>query len=900
MTQQELRLIGLYRPRQHGPGFGIPVYAAEEQYWVQRVGRDDRVQEFVPCDVDSQSLRPIPREVNQRMGQSALYAFETEDGEMFLGHRNELSDWLRVRLAALRRTPFVLQDVAEFLGDDAAMSDAQQLSHRILTDSDIAQASLIGHVADAMPGQAAVGGESRTCSQANRTLSMASLNTTGDFYAAYKAKKADFDAATFACAEETVADLITHATTSDRPAMLLGKVQSGKTRTFISILALAFDNGYSVSIVLSKNSRALIEQTRKRLEDEFCDFIADGELDVYDIMTAPNEFTAFELESKLIFIVKKQDDNLRRLTKLFTKGCPALAKCRALIIDDEADTASIGYTKKEGIIEANKIAKQISDLRKAIQNVSFLQVTATPYSLYLQPDRVSVSNSAFFTPTRPTFTKLVPVPEAYVGGDTYFGEAAASSTPTVESLIHVNVAEKELAVLKKADGRTFKLEEALTSPAIEGFRCAIVTFAVGGCIQRINGIAAGVSQKKLRYSFLLHSEASRGSHEWQVKIVNEINEQLVAAASSDSPLFQKLVKDAYDDLAQSVILYGKPLPALDDVNSAVRTALAGEYLTITKVNSDEQIIAMLDSSGQLKLRSPLNIFIGGQVLDRGVTLANLIGFYYGRRPNKFQQDTVVQHSRMYGFRRDDLAVTRFYTSGYIRRAMFEMEEFDSALRSAIESGTEQGVQFIRQAADGGIVPCSPNKILVATTQTLRPFRRLLPIGFQSGYKTHIAATIAEIDKAVEESCGFDTEKPTLVAIDTALELLAKIKSTLVFDDADDVRPFDWESARAALLHLSNEHPDPAERRQVLLWAGRGRESSRLASAGTHAKFIETPDSDKTEGELTRRYAVNHPIVFLLRQEGRKSKGWRDTPFYWPIVRAQRNTPAVIYTAEAID
>src|SRR2546430_11826954 len=51
-------------------------------------------------------------------------------------------------------------------------------------------------------------------------------------------------------------------------------------------------------------------------------------------------------------------------------------------------------------------------------------------------------------------------------------------------------------------------------------------------------------------------------------------------------------------------------------------------------------------------------------LDRGVTLANLIGFYYGRRPQKFQQDTVLQHSRMYGYRRDDLAVTRFYTSAY--------------------------------------------------------------------------------------------------------------------------------------------------------------------------------------------------------------------------------------------
>jgi hypothetical protein len=54
--------------------------------------------------------------------------------------------------------------------------------------------------------------------------------------------------------------------------------------------------------------------------------------------------------------------------------------------------------------------------------------------------------------------------------------------------------------------------------------------------------------------------------------------------------------------------------------------------------------------GQLRLRTPLNIFIGGQILDRGITIANLIGFYYGRDPQRFQQDTVLQHSRMYGFR----------------------------------------------------------------------------------------------------------------------------------------------------------------------------------------------------------------------------------------------------------
>jgi len=47
---------------------------------------------------------------------------------------------------------------------------------------------------------------------------------------------------------------------------------------------------------------------------------------------------------------------------------------------------------------------------------------------------------------------------------------------------------------------------------------------------------------------------------------------------------------------------------------------------VTKVNSEKQIAELLDDTGQLKLRTPLNLFIGGQILDRGVTIANLIGF----------------------------------------------------------------------------------------------------------------------------------------------------------------------------------------------------------------------------------------------------------------------------------
>ena len=173
------------------------------------------------------------------------------------------------------------------------------------------------------------------------------INLEGSFYPKYKSANLAFGKDTFRCAEETVTELLTTATTSDHPGMLLGKVQSGKTRTFISILALAFDNTFDIAIVLSKNSKALIKQTTNRLKGEFREFTYDGELRIYDIMEAPKTFGPFELDRKIIFTVKKQTDNLSRIIKLF-QDSPAMRGKRTLIIDDEADNASLGYSKKRG------------------------------------------------------------------------------------------------------------------------------------------------------------------------------------------------------------------------------------------------------------------------------------------------------------------------------------------------------------------------------------------------------------------------------------------------------------------------------------------------------------------------------------------------------------------------
>ena len=228
---------------------------------------------------------------------------------------------------------------------------------------------------------------------------------------------------------------------------------------------------------------------------------------------------------------------------------------------------------------------------------------------------------------------------------------------------------------------------------------------------------------------------------------------------------------------------------------------------------------MLDDEGQLRLRTPLNLFIGGQILDRGITIANLIGFYYGRDPQRFQQDTVLQHSRMYGFRpQEDRAVTRFYTTRNSHRTMERMHEADSALRDRIEAqGGDQSVTFIELDLQGAIVPCSSTKILASNITTLRPHRRILPIGFQTDFKIRLLPITEAIDaKLAKLPNQGETPEPFDVSLNDASEILELLAPSFVefepgFEDRWDVAEY-----KAILRHLSESCPDSAKRGRVYL------------------------------------------------------------------------------------
>ena len=72
------------------------------------------------------------------------------------------------------------------------------------------------------------------------------LNLNGDFFSE---KKQEYNEKTYNCILETVNKL---ENIGDKPLMMLGKIQSGKTKSFIGVMALAFDNGYDLAVVLTK------------------------------------------------------------------------------------------------------------------------------------------------------------------------------------------------------------------------------------------------------------------------------------------------------------------------------------------------------------------------------------------------------------------------------------------------------------------------------------------------------------------------------------------------------------------------------------------------------------------------------------------------------------------------
>jgi hypothetical protein len=168
--------------------------------------------------------------------------------------------------------------------------------------------------------------------------------------------------------------------------LVVGYVQSGKTANFSAVAAKACDVGYKFVIVLGGVIESLRRQTQRRLDRQL---IAPTHTDWFPLTDASRGFTrppgrasAFLTEKhdlKIMCVVLKQHTRLRYLLEwLRSAGDDILRNCPVLILDDEADQASVNAARNPD--ERTAINRLIVESLATLPKVAYVGYTATPFA----------------------------------------------------------------------------------------------------------------------------------------------------------------------------------------------------------------------------------------------------------------------------------------------------------------------------------------------------------------------------------------------------------------------------------------------------------------------------------------------------------------------------------------
>ena len=733
------------------------------------------------------------------------------------------------------------------------------------------------------------------------------------------------------CVENTVKQLLEEGEHADEPGLLLGKIQCGKTDTFEDIIGLSFDKGVDIAIVITKGTKALVNQTIMRMKKDYKWFKASDSLDqratinIYDIMDIGRAgLKQAKVESgKTVIVCKKQAQNLARLIELFETKSPFLKKKKVIIVDDEADFASRNYqnvkleAKKDEDgnplaqtteVTMAKISQQIDDFRKVPEYCRYLQVTATPYCLYLQPQGELNLNGNIVKPFKPRFTSLVPTHSAYVGGQQYFVESA--NPDSMFSHLYHQLDQKCVDVLGHEDKRY--LNSAVSSGNIYGLTYTLVAYFMATAVRRIQMKAEG---KDYKTSAILHVEIDKKNHDWQKRVVERLIDSIKSAIVDEDHSDQRIwvaMERVYQDFLASNEkgrnegLISVTVPSQEDVLDEIRDIFSPKKHNyhVQMVNSDEEVDKLLDEeSGELSLDCAANIFIGGNILDRGVTIKNMLCFFYGRDPKNFQQDTVLQHARMYGARSmEDMAVMRLHTTPLIYKILVRMNELDEQLRQWFIEGKdklEPNAVFV--GYDKNIKPCSSTKIKVSNALMLKPQKRILPVGFWTGGKTATKKAMEQIEKLITTSTNYnkqDADGLFEIEKETVIEIIKLIETTYVYDDKfyNKDRKNDIKELLCALEYCTDKSNGK-------IWAlhRTNRNMNRLRENGG---YIDAPDDGRTDLKPAREKAVDAPVIMFIQQNGEVCKdengeniGWNGAPFYWPVLVTQEKITPVMFALD---
>lgn len=528
-----------------------------------------------------------------------------------------------------------------------------------------------------------------------------------------------------------------------RKGLVIGDVQSGKTATYTALCNKAADAGYKAIIVLTGTQEDLRKQTQQRLDNEFAG------RDSFDSLNTPSkrgrkaklgvakynknvniiqltstsgdfkasiasnvQFNIRSINQPVLFVIKKQKNVLENL-KIWLENSKDEKTQKImqplLLIDDEADNASINTKDSENPTTINKGIRELMDL---FFQTSYVGVTATPFAnIFIQPeldddnnqsDRQAIEKLAKADLFPSDFIYVLDTPSNYIGATKVFGDDNAAS-----ALVEINTDDMEhhLPYKHKKD---FSLNELPSD-----VKTAIKYFFL------VNAIRDCRNDKKTHRTMMIHISRYVNIQKQIFDLVDNYVKTLKSEIQNYASLDEKKISNN-EILSDLKNIY---CDSLENISKLDWTTLRKKYLhkavdpiELRLQNSSKSNSQSLDYGNY---KDGLRVIaIGGNSFSRGLTLEGLCVTVFYRRTLMY--DTLMQMGRWFGYRNryDDLC--RIWLSeetiGWYRYITMATEDLKDQIREMQRQNRtpkEFGLKVRRHPAS--LLITARNKMKTSTT-----------------------------------------------------------------------------------------------------------------------------------------------------------------------------------------
>lgn len=509
--------------------------------------------------------------------------------------------------------------------------------------------------------------------------------------------------------------------------LIVGNVQSGKTANMAGLISMAADYGWNLFIILTGTIENLRIQTRERFKRD----LKNGNV-TWTFLEKPgsktNDTKLSDLDlndNRIRYVIccLKNISRLRALHKWLNSDANKKRNLRILIIDDEADQASINTgdindEKKRTAInqcirnivnntdesEKSKLSANEKDtIQVPYKAMNYVCYTATPYGNFL--------NEAGMETLYPKdFISVLNPPDLYFGPEQIFG--STNGLP----VLNVISGQYNTSETDGPDGDIAQLEDLCAAPSEnlpESLKQAIAWFCDAVAIQR-------VWEYKKPVTMLVHHSMRTEKHlglgisirDW----LNHIDTEAFLSICREVYVSQtaQLTKDIFKSCWPDYGCYSgvdierdiKDYPAFDTLITHLKDlkqdishiemdcegALIfkkGIHICIDNCKNDEIIDGEPDYSSHVRLIyperdsdydgfAPAFLVIGGNTLSRGLTLEGLVCTYFSREVK--QADSLMQMARWFGFRKGYELLPRIWLTKMAQRQFEFLTRLDKELR----------------------------------------------------------------------------------------------------------------------------------------------------------------------------------------------------------------------------